>query len=138
MITDTEYANTDFDLKSETQCDSLRRELDETCCVLRYTHGQDGHWHLIVESAHDDENSDRDVATDILSLLDAISALSPAAKAELDACLVREFNIGFHCWDTWSYVHHLSAPVVRAVADADCSIAVTLYPMRNPDGRPKE
>ena len=138
MKIDTEYANTDFDLKSETPFDSLHRELDATCAVLRYTQGDDGHWHSIVESSHREENSTRDAETDILAMIYAIKALSPAARAEFDACHVREFNIGFHCADTWAYVHTISAHVVRAVADADCSIAVTLYPMRNPDGLPKE
>jgi hypothetical protein len=138
MTIDTEYANTDFDLKSETSFDALNRELDASCCVLHYTHGDDGHWHSIVESSHDEKTSTRDAGMDILAMIDAINALSPTAKAELDACYLREFNIGFHCADTWAYVHTVPPSVVRAVADAGCSIAVTLYPMRNPDGTPKE
>ena len=138
MTTDTEYANTDFDLKSVTPFDSLNRELEQTCCVLHYTHGEDGNWHSIVESAHDNVSSDRDAAIDILAIIDAINALSAAAKAELDSCYLREFNLGFHCWDTWSYVHTLPSAVVDAVAKAGCSIAITLYPMREPDGTPKE
>ena len=50
MATDTEYCNTDFDLKSETPFETLSRELERTCLVLHYTHGDDGHWHSIVES----------------------------------------------------------------------------------------
>ncbi|MCK5840724.1 MAG: hypothetical protein KAH31_01040 [Candidatus Sabulitectum sp.] len=138
MTTKTEYTNTDFDLKSKTPFDSLHRELDGTCCVLHYTHGDDGHWHSIVESTHDEKSTDRDAAQDILSMIHALNSLSPLAKAELDTCYLREFNIGFHCWDTWAFAHQLPLPVVRAVADASCSIAVTLYPMRNLDGTPKE
>lgn len=138
MASKTEYANTDFDLKSATPFDTLHRELDKTCCVLHYTHGDDGHWHSIVESSHDDESCNRNAETDIATIINAIHALSPTAKAELDGCYLREFNIGFHCWATWAYVHALPPAVVRSVADANCSIAVTLYPMRNPDGTPKE
>jgi hypothetical protein len=134
----TEYANTDFDLKSKTPFDVLNRELDRMCCVLHYTHGDDDNWHSIVESEHDEESSERSAEQDILSMLDAIKSLSPAARAELDACWLRAFNIGFHCWDTWAYVHQLPRHVVRAIADAGCSIAVTLYPMRNIDGTAKE
>ena len=137
MTADTEYANTDFDLKSETSFDALHRELGRTCCVLHYTHGEDGHWHSTVESALDDGVSKRDAATDILAMVEAINTLSPAAKIELNNCYLCEFNIGFHCWDTWDYAHTLPSVVVRAVAEAGCSIAVTLYPMRNPDGTPK-
>ena len=67
-----------------------------------------------------------------------MSVIAVVATAELASCCLREFNIGFHCWDTWAYVHTLASPVVQAVANADCSLAVTLYPMRDPDGSPKE
>lgn len=137
MATETEYANTDFDLKSTAPFDTLHRELDQACCVLHYTHGEDGHWHSIVESSHEDDSRNRNAAMDIAAIINALKGLSPAAKAEFDACYLREFNIGFECWDTWSYVHVLPQPIIRAVADANCSIAVTLYPMRNPDGTPK-
>lgn len=138
MESETEYANTDFDLKSATPFETLQRELDQTCCVLHYTHGDDGHWHSIVESSDCDENRSRNAEMDINAIIEAINSLSPVAMAELQACHLREFNIGFHCWDTWAYVHALPNAVVRAVADANCSLAVTLYPMRNPDGTPKE
>ncbi|TWU35193.1 hypothetical protein Q31b_52890 [Novipirellula aureliae] len=138
MPSETEYANTDFDLKSATPFDTLQRELDESCCVLHYTHGGDGHWHSIVESSHEDESDNRNAELDIAAILEAVNRLSPVAKAELHACYLREFNIGFHCWDTWAYIHTLPNAIVRAIADANCSIAVTLYPMRNPDGTPKE
>lgn len=142
MTSETEYANTDFDLKSETPFDTLQSELDKTCTVLHYTLGDDGHWHSIVESSHDDEDNEAsghgNAETDIVAIINAIKMLTPAAKAELDACYARDFNIGFHCWDTWAYVHSVPAAVVRQVADVNCSIAVTLYPMRNPDGTPKE
>jgi hypothetical protein len=134
MASETEYANTDFDLKSATPFDTLQRELDTMCCVLHYTHGEDGNWHSIVESSHDDENCNRDADMDITAIVNAIKALSPGARAELDACYLHEFNIGFHCWDTWAYVHALTPSVVRSVAELNCSIAVTLYPMRKPDG----
>ena len=138
MTIDTEYANTDFDLKSEAAFDTLNRELDATCCVLQYTHGDDGHWHSIVESSHYDETSARNAGLDIVAMIDAINSLSRAAKAQFDACYLREFNIGFHCADTWAYVHAVPPNVVRAVADSGCSIAVTLYPTRNPDGTLRE
>ncbi len=134
---ETEYANTDFDLKSSTPFDTLHRELLKDCCVLHYTEGDDGRWHAIIEADHNDDSRDRDAAMDILSILNALNSLSERAKAELTACDLREFNIGFHCGDTWAYVHHIPQTVVRSVADASCSLAVTLYPMRNADGTPK-
>lgn len=134
MASETEYANTDFDLKSAAPFETLQRELNASCCVLHYTHGDDGYWHAIVESSHEDETCNRKAEFDIAAILEAINGLSQAAKTELEACCLREFNIGFHCWDTWAYVHTLPSAIVRAIADVNCSIAVTLYPMRNPDG----
>ena len=136
---ETEYANTDFDLKSATPFDTLNRELAASCCVLHYySLGDDGTWSSIVESAHDEETASRNAEIDILAIIEALDGISPAAKAELDACSTREFNIGFHCWDTWSYAHNIPAAVVQAVATAGCSLAVTLYPMRKPDGTPRQ
>ncbi|MBA4015696.1 MAG: hypothetical protein C0483_00765 [Pirellula sp.] len=138
MTVETEYANTDLDLKSATAFDALNRELQQSCSVVHYTRGDDGCWHSIVESSESAEEQDRHATKDIVAMLNAVQRLSPIARAEFDACSLREFNIGLNCWDTWSYVHALPTEVVRAVADAGCSIAVTLYPMRNPDGTAKE
>jgi hypothetical protein len=66
------------------------------------------------------------------------TALSPGARAELELCYLSEFNIGFQGGDSWAYVHALPGVIVRALADVSCSIAVTLYPTRNPDGTPIE
>jgi hypothetical protein len=134
---ETEYANTDFDLKSNTPFDTLHRELQGVCCVLQYAEGDDGGWHAIIEADHNDDSRDRDAAMDISSILNALSSLSETAKGELAACYLRECNVGFHCGDSWAYVHQLPHAIVRSVADASCSIAVTLYPMRNSDGTPK-
>ncbi len=133
----TEYANTDFDLKSNKPFDTLHAELLNVCSVLQYTEGDDGNWHAIIEAHHDDDSRDRDAALDILSILDALNSLSDRASEELAACYLREFNVGFHCGDSWAYVQQIPQAVVRAVADARCSLAVTLYPMRNADGTAK-
>ena len=134
---ETFYVNTDFDLKSAAPFDALHRELAESCHVLHYTH-VDGTWYSIVEAACVESTGGGGAARDIMSMAAAVSRLSPTAKAELAACSLREFNVGFDCWDTWSYVHAIPSHVIRAVADIDCSLAVTLYPMRKPDGTPKE
>ncbi len=133
----TEYANTDFDLKSSTPFDTLHRELLKDCCILQYTADDDGRWHAIIEADHNEDSREHDAAKDILYILNAISSLSTLAKEELAACHLREFNIGFHCGDDWAYVHQIPQNVVRSVSDASCSIAVTLYPMRDADGTPK-
>lgn len=138
MTRDTGYCNTDFDLKSPTPFDALHRELSASCHVLHYTHRDDGQWSSTVEAEHGEDSRDRTAALDITSMIEAIKRLSPEAREELAACTQREFNIGFDCWDTWCYVHSLPADVVRAIADVGCSVAVSLYPMRKPDGTPRD
>ena len=133
----TKYANTDLDLKSRKPLDRLCRELEESCCVLHYEPSDDGDWHACIESNNCRAEKDRSSGEDILEMLAAITKLPPTATSELAECHLREFNIGFHCWDTWAYTYKLPSSVVQAVADAGFSLAVTLYPMRYPDGRPR-
>jgi len=137
-LIDTEYANTDFELKSASSFDTLHRELSSRCCVLHYVHGNDGHYHACFESDHDGEMPESGAERDILLIVDAVKSLSSVAKAEFDACYLREFNIGFHCGDSWAFVHSIQHKAVAAASDIGCSLAVTLYPMRRPDGTPRE
>ena len=134
---DTRYTNTDLDLKSRTPFDTLHSELAACCTVLHYTFGDDGNWHSIVESSYPEEEyvDHRTAAMDLRLILNALGGLSDRARAELDKCYMREFNMGFDCWDTWSYVHAIPIDIVRDVANLSCTIAVTLYQMRDPDGK---
>ena len=135
---ETGYANTDFDLKSELSFDALHDELTSRCIALHYGRGADGHYHASYESDHDGESNETGAGRDILVIVHALHSLSDAAKAELKTCYLREFNIGFECGDSWAFLHSVSQKAVAAVADAGCSLAVTLYPKRHPDGRPRE
>lgn len=134
---ESEYANTDFDLKSISPFNTLHQELSATCCVLHYGKGDDGNFHACFESSHDGETKESGAERDIMLMVDAIGLLSDTAKAELNACYLREFNIGFHCGDTWAFVHSVPHRVVQAASDVGCSLAVTLYPGRHPDGTPR-
>ena len=135
---DSGYANTDFDLKSESSFDALHSELSSGCLVLHYESGDDGHYHASYESDHDGESAESGAERDILLIVNVLISLSDAAKAELKSCYLREFNIGFECGDSWAYVHSVPNKAIAAAADAGCSLAVTLYPMRRPDGTPRE
>lgn len=134
---ESEYANTDFDLKSKTSFDTLHQELSLQCCVLHYTKGDDGDFHASFESDQDGESNQAGAERDIFLIVDAINELSTSAKQELDACYLREFSIGFRCGDTWAFVHSLSHTVMAAISDSGCSLSLTLYPMRQPDGTPR-
>lgn len=71
-------------------------------------------------------------------MIDAIRALSPIARAELDACSIEWVQHRFRLLGYLVRCPRIPSAVVLAVADLGCSLAVTLYPMRNPDGTPKE
>jgi hypothetical protein len=137
---DTKYINTDLDLKSHASFDTLRVELEASCTVLHYTLGDDGNWHSIVESAYPDHEcgDGRTAAMDIRLILNALGRLSEQARSELDSCYMREFNAGFECWDTWSYLHSIPTDIIHDVAALSCTFAITLYSMRDPDGKPKD
>jgi hypothetical protein len=132
---ETRYLSTELDLKSRHAFDVLHRELSGACVCYHYVQRDDGDWiaRFVVFSDEDAENAE----ASILELLGEINQLSRAARAEFDKCYLREFDIGIECWDTWGYMHAVSVEVVRAVAEVGCSIGVTLYAMRNPDGTPK-
>lgn len=132
---ETGYANTDFDLKSETAFDTLHRELSSRCLVLDYGQGDDGHYRASYESDGDGNSPVAGAGRDIILIVDVLNKLSDNAKAELESCYLREFNIGFECGDTWGYVHSVPHNAITSAANAGCSLAVTLYPMRHPDGK---
>ncbi len=111
----------------------LNEELSATCCALHYTEAPDGMWWASYEA----DRMNTDASSDITALLAAIDALSDMAKEQLWRCSIRDFNIGFHCWDSWAYNHAIPGSVVAGVARANCSISITLYPMREADGTPK-
>ena len=107
------------------------------CLVLHYGCRDDGQYHASYESDHDDESSVTGAERDILLISNVLASLSDTAKAEFDACHLREFNVGFECGDSWAYVHSIPHNAMTAAVDAGCSLSVTLYPMRNPDGTPR-
>ncbi|MFK8114028.1 MAG: hypothetical protein AB8B91_17630 [Rubripirellula sp.] len=130
---ESNYANTDFDIRSPKAFGVLNAELSSACCVLHYSKAEDGTWWASYEA-----NRLNDSATnDILAFIDVVRSLSDAAKLEFSNCTTRDFNVGIHCWDTWAYNLMLPQRVVAAVADVGCSVSFTLYPMREPDGSPK-
>lgn len=130
---ETDYANTDFDLRSPNAFDLLNTELSAACCTLQYTKAPDGTWWASYEADRLNDSA----TNDILAFIEVLKGLTDAAKQQLADCTTRDFNIGIHCWDTWAYNLTLPPQIVAAVATAGCSISITLYPMREPDGTPK-
>ena len=131
---ETIYTNTDFDLKSNGAFDELHAELSAKCLVLHYACGEDGIYTASYESDHDDTAELSGVERDISLMLAAVKSLSEPARIQFDGCHLREFNIGFECGDTWAFAYSLTQQTIDAVSAASCTLAVTLYPMRNPDG----
>ena len=124
-------------MKSKSPFDTLHDELSSRCLALHYTRGEDGNYHASYDSDNDGESPELGAEGDILLIVNALNSLSDTAKSELGRCFLREFNIGFECGDSWGYVHSVPQNAIASVADAECSLAVTLYPMRHPDGKPR-
>ena len=106
--------------------------------MLHYGCGDDGHYHASYESDCDGESTESGAARDILLIIDVLNSLSEVAKNELESCYLREFNVGFECGDSWAYLHSIPHNALAATVNAGCSLAVTLYPMRHPDGKPRK
>ena len=128
------YLNTDFDLRSESPFGTLHKELSSQCLVLHYQQCDDGHYSACYESDHDGEMQITGAERDILLLTQTVRSLSPTARSEFEACYLRELNLGFDVGDTWAFSYSVPPDAVAAAADVKCSLAVTLYPMRHPDG----
>lgn len=124
----TSYLNTDLVLASRHSLADLCEEFDRTCCVLYQQQGDGGDWHVAIESNAIDNVSATD---DIRQMMAARETLSSRAVSQWNACHERCFNIGFDCGETWAYQHSLPQNVLGLIADAGCSLTVTLYPIRD-------
>ena len=96
----TQYSNTDLDLKSEFSLELLASELQSSCCVLHCAKGDDGNWHMTIESDNDLNTCDSNASIDIPLMLDAISGLTSAAKRNLTRAIfatsISASNAGIH------------------------------------------
>ena len=126
----TRYINSDLVLASRNPINNLCDEFDRECCVLYQQQDDDGNWHATIES---DTVENITAADDIQKMLSVIPHLAEDARKQWDDCFSREINIGFDCGDTWAYPHSLPNDIVRAIADAGCVLAITLYPIRDQD-----
>jgi len=126
----TRYINSDLVLASKNPINTLCVEFDRKCCVLYQQQDDDGNWHTTIESDTIDNAS---AADDIEKMLAIIPQLGEDARKQWDDCFSREINIGFDCGDTWAFPHSLPTNIVRAIADAECVLAITLYPIRDDD-----
>ena len=125
MCSQTCYINTDLELKSTVSLSTLCDELARSCVLLHHNQDEEGNWWATIESSL---TEDRTAADDIRVMLAAIPTLTAAAKKQWDDCYFREFDLGFDCGDTWAYHHALSSDIVQAVAEANCSLSIRLYP----------
>ncbi len=127
MERETHYLNTDLEIRSRTPVVHLCEEFTGHCWVLYQTLGDDGNWYVTIETNHIENSS---AESDIKTMLAVVPKLSHIARRQWDGCHFRNFNMGFDCGDTWGYPHLLSVDCIRAVAEAGCSISITLYPIR--------
>jgi hypothetical protein len=129
-VIETHYMNTDFDLRSPIPFDVLNTELSVVSCVLQYSETTDGTWFASYEADRINDSAPNDIG----ALIEVLGGLTDKAKRQLAECTTREFNVGIECGDTWAYNLALPSSIVDEVANFGCSISVTLYPARKPDG----
>ena len=138
----TTYLNTDLDLSSLTPIDELVNafEADGRFSVLGYSQYEDGKWYSIIESEYEGDwvyyeelgyydQSNRIPEKNIRIMLDLIRSLSGDLKKLWDQCDKRELNIGYNFGETKCFQQFLSGELVKQIADAGCSIGITLYNM---------
>ncbi len=71
----------------------------------------------------------------IAAMLDAIESLPSHAKPCWEACVIREFNVGYDCGDEpWAFQQQFSNQLLARLAACGATFAITLYP---PDNKPE-
>lgn len=55
---------------------------------------------MVFGASYEADRLNDDPNNDIRVILDVIARLSIEAKTQLAQCTVRDFNVGFHCWDS--------------------------------------
>jgi len=133
MNGETQYLNTDLDLKSSTDLKPLTSALEARGVPpLHVTQAEDGLWYSILET--DVQFSDPE--PNITAMVEAIEALDEHAKSIWDGCTQRDFNIGYDCGlSPWGFCQGLSAELLGRIARLGAAVRWTLYPDRE---QPKE
>ena len=131
---ETQYINTDLELRSNAPLLALHRELEQDCCILYYGAVDSKTWLLTAEANTPEVAFTPNYRPEnhIRELLRVFSQLSKAAKMELRSCHTRMFDMGFSCGYSERDVYQLSPELIKAIAEANCSVMVTLYSAATP------
>lgn len=130
-----QYLNTDLDLRSHRNLTEVAKEFArQGVYALRCQQDQDGAWCATFEAEGEDCQPEAHIAT----MLAAIEALPPSLRAIWDACMLREFNLGYDCGnEPWAFNQGLTANTLGRMATLGTALRITLYPaQRQPASLP--
>lgn len=124
------YLNTDLDLNSVIDLEPLVKVFKSSgILALHVSKGDDGIWRARFETDEQFPEPEPNIA----AFLGLVDALSVETRAIWDQCTLREFNIGYDCGDEpWAFSQTLSPELLGRVAAVRASLALTLYPDREP------
>ena len=120
------YINTDLDLVAAYDLGPLTVALQSRgVSPLHITAGEDGRWYTTLETDVQHDQAE----TTIDAMLDAIDSLNKSNRGLWEACLVREFNLGFDCGDKpWAFNEGLTNVTLLRIGKVGASLRITLYP----------
>jgi len=127
MPSQSRYINVDLDVVGATDLAALGVFFDAHADLLHCGKEDGGQWMLTVEAAG--SGLSEDVNRDIDGILGVIEQLDDVSRNLWDRCTTREFNLGFECGETRAHNTRITQRNIRRIADAGCTISVTLYPM---------
>jgi hypothetical protein len=126
---ETHYLNTDLDLVAGQSLQALADALETRGVFPLHVHLRDDQqWYSTLETVEQFTQPE----PNIVALLTAIEALDPQSRIQWDACVIREFNIGYDCGDEpRAFNHGLTASTLARMAALAISLRITLYPAEN-------
>jgi hypothetical protein len=131
------YLNTDLVLISDSDLTELADALNAHKLHLMghaVVQGDDGRSYANFETREQHSEPEANIA----AMLDVVESLPAPLRSAWDACVLREFNIGYDCGaDPWAFNQGLSATLLNRVAAARGSLRITLYPDRDGESAPK-
>lgn len=123
----THYLNTDLDLKSNEDISELGTYFDRCADLIHCEKEEEDVWSVIVDAAG--SGTSELPEADILDLISIIEKMDPSLKSLLEACHVKDFNIGIETGDTHGFNIPVNHSTLNKIAILGFTLSLTTYPM---------
>ncbi len=136
----TRYINTDLEVVSEEDLESLTKLLQPNSDVLHSEKLSDGLWHLSVEAEGSGliGSADHDPNRDIEKLLTLIEGLDEGHRAILTRAKTFEFDVGLeHSGSRPERVLSLPSRTLARIQAVSATLGETVYPLENRWTKPR-